>query len=334
MKSMFQTSEVARVILVIIAAVVIGLLLVCTGNIIFGAFGLVFTLAGLAAFAAGWTYFPPKPKTGGVLTSGGEIIFNDKDETITVKGLVILADYFPFYLGAIPVDLSYVEWHFPMTILSVEKKRDGETKARQVALKESEVVITVVPDECDMADFIQAGRGSLEAIREQVAKIVYRETQKIVTYYQNPDGSTGLDAITISQQGNLVTDELEKLLNGAGGAKGIFEQKDFGVVCKKVQGDFPLPEDMIEKMNEAASIDYQNSSRMAEYDADAEAAKRLKTKLEAGDTSGTPLTPKESLDAVVQLRLVRDKNVKRVQMETIGKGGPITVVGTKVDFGD
>jgi len=335
MKSMFQKRQVARVITVILATIGIGILMVCTGNTVCGAIGIGLSIAGLAAFAAGWTYFPPNPATGGVLTSGGKIIIDENGDTVTVKGLVILADYFPFYLGAIRVDMRNDEWVFPMTLLSVEKKRNGDIKVRQVPFK-GEVHVTVAPDELDMADFMQSG-GSLAEIKKQCDTIVFREAQKIVVEYDNPDGTKGLDGIMIAQQGNLISDALEKKINGTASVRGIFEQKDFGVRCIKVQVDFPLPADIAKAMVNAASIDYENSARMAEYDADGVAAKRIKELLEAGDRSQKPLSPKESLDALVQLRLVRDGNVRRVQMETIGggKGGnDITVVGTKVDFGD
>lgn|GEM_PF-5747563 len=311
------------VILIGLGLMGLGLLIGMAGHPLLGiscAFvGLIAITIGLVSFPAGMEYFDPGKFEGGVATWWGRIIIIN-GKTITLKGYVFMADYFPFYFGAIRVNMQRKKWTIKRQVLSVEKEMDGKGKVIQIPL-DGGIEMTVRPDPDNMHLYLQSG-GDLEKIELLVSPMVYRETQREITYHANDDGSVGMNMMQISQEGNILDKALADHINGKPGTPGLFEQKGFGVKCDNVNVDFPLPTNVITALRGIGSIRYDNVSRASEYRADAESAKALKTALEQGDTSGVPVTPLQALNKMIELRLLRDSKIQRIQNEQVGDGDP------------
>jgi len=296
LKSIFQNEEVATIAMIDLAFIVVGLIIAYfTGSY----WGFILMALGILLIAYGWKEIPMKPLTIGVLTSFDQMILKkvgDNDRyTTSVKGIVILL---PPFLNVIEFDMTNKEWTIEKQVTSIEAKKETGPNGKQLRVPlNGKIKVTVRPDPCDMYDYNQAG-GDLDKIKEQLEDIIFRDTQMVITSTKDPenepgDEHLGLSAMTISQRGQLVSKPIQAKLNG------FIEEKDFGIVCVKVQIDYPLPPDVQKAMIDTMSITFETAARQAEFDADIAAAAKFKKELALKDGE-------KGWEAARQSRLMRD----------------------------
>lgn len=333
-----------KIIWTITLLVLIGLMLILFGHWI----GIVIGSVGILAFAAGWKEFSASPLKVGALTHWGKLIKTGKEvrdaegrvvedtrKTVTVRGKVVLAPYFPFFIDAVEIDMTKQEWAFDVTVYSVEGL-DSTGKPKSVPVP-TQILLTVAPNEDHLNSFIQSG-GDLTKIKPLMEGIAYREVQRLVKTSLGGDNNLpGLNYMEIVQQGDLISKKLEEHINGTSDRKGVFEDKSFGVVCKKVQIKASIPDSIDQSMVNAASIVYETDARATEYKGDIEAAAKFRSDL--------GLDGPTAWNCAVQSRLMRDEAIQRVQIENLGVGHasgspgssgviqPIVVSGLNVNMG-
>ncbi|MGC9605587.1 MAG: hypothetical protein ABSF56_02405 [Minisyncoccia bacterium] len=278
--------------------------------------GIVVGGLGFVAIALGWTNLSPDPLELGMLTCWGRAVKTgrktpkeDTRKTIALRGKVILADYFPFFIGVKPIDMTSKEWVFNMIILTVEDTVDDRGNQRSVAVP-VRVHIPARPDKEHLNSYIQSGR-DLDKIKELMGGIPYREVQRLVKTMEGADHKAGLNFIELVQHGDLISRELEKHLKGDGDHKGVLEERSFGVECQGVQIEATIPEKINQSMTDAVSIVYETDARATESKGDIATAKLFMTEL--------GLDEQAAWNAAVEARLVRDEHVNRLQIESKGE---------------
>jgi hypothetical protein len=327
-----------KIVGTLIWLLIMGIVLIYLGYLISG---IVIGAIALIAAGAGWRDFDTEKNIVGAVTvwdrfkkSGHEDEDANTLETVAVEGKTILAPYFPFFISAIEINVTKDDWTFEETVFSVEGIDDaGKPKSVPVTV---EIILTVKPDKRHLNSYIQSG-GTLNKIKELMKGIPYREVQRLVKTAMVGDNTIpGLSYMEVVQQGDLLSNELGKSLNGhseiVNGTptryKGIFEEKSFGIVCEKVQLKFKLDPRIQTSMVGAASIIYETDARATEYRGDIAAAKLFQKQL--GIKSG-----KEAWETFVDSRLMRDKGIQRIQIEGKGKHvGGLILGNAKVNMGD
>ena len=289
--------------------IVAGIALMFVGSMTIGAIGLVMACLGVLDIAVGWTTFPVKPLTKGMLTIWGKpYTVGGKDgPTIALAGNTILADYWPFFVGAVPINMTRKEWKFEMEVVSV-KGTDAEGRILPSIPINGVIEMTVFPLETELDDYNASGE--MEAIEKQMGKIPYQVIQSIVKDHK-------LTFVDISQNSTLLTDLLKEHMNGANNNEGAFQEKSWGIKALNVRGDFPLPDDIKEAMLNSASIIYESEARQEEYAADLKAIDQFKK---------LGLEPEKALNAYSESRLIRDGRVDRLQIESKGTTGSGAII--------
>lgn len=293
----FRNPITGGILFIIICLLVFGLtIIIMTGSYI----GVISTILGIIFFVLGFTDIPPNPRTAGILTFWGSFI--TPNSPVIVGGKTILLDFFPFYIGAVLIDITNVDKDIPMTV----------TSSNNIAL-DGIVSITLYPDIDDAVDYIQAG-GRMEEIFKQLDDIVKKKTRSV---------AKNMTALDITQQGEKIDDELmshvkEKLDTGS-----------FGVKVFKIQSVFDQPKDVLEAMKGKQKEIYERENESLEYETNRIAAKKLQEAYEADPhMAGKVPTMQECLAETLEQRLIRDNRATTTGIKSKGKVIPIVNTGS------
>lgn len=303
----------ALVIFLIVIGVVIVIVFEPTmSNIFTGAI-----IAGIGGFMwiMGLTeHSPDKPREAGVIFCWGTPVIL-KGQSIVIGGKVILANYFPFYLDTVKVDISNKDKKFPFKIMSKDK-----------IPMDVEVSLTTRPNLDDLLNYIQAGN-DMNKVFEQIDTIVYRDTQIQCRETNAEEIQTNGENISKALEGRI-TD--------------VFESKSFGTEVVKVQIDAQLPKILQDKLIDIQTERYQRSAENLEYETIWKAAKELQRQyaleLIPNIAAQSPEQIEETIKALVaskeienldqcverikSLRLIKDQKVQvaRIESQNTGTG--------------
>lgn len=229
-------------------AIIVGILIIAGMILSFtnGLLGILIGTVGAFGFGFGLTkHSPSKPREAGLLTLWDAPI-KIGGQCVVVGGTTILADYYPFKLGSIKIEMDNKDKNFPMTVISSD----------EIPLK-GEVSVTACPNIVDPEDFIQAGN-SMDLVFQQLADPVYQEVQEYLRL-------TKMKALDISLKGKEIADALHKRIEKQT-ENNLFSCEAFGVTLIKVRVNFPLPDDIQSEMREVEKEKYQRRSESMEYE--------------------------------------------------------------------
>jgi hypothetical protein len=296
----FGNAVTRGILISIIALVAVGSVLTLAGSFM----GVIVGSVGILAWWAGYTKIPTDPRTGGALTCWGSFVeLNGK--SIVVGGDTILADYFPFYLGYVPFELTNRDKDFPMTVMSKDN----------VPL-EGVVSITLRPEIEDAVDYIQAGK--MDNILLQLDDIIYEIAKRHGRMHNGEEIAKDSELISGPIRAHLGSDE--------------FGESNFGVTVIKVQAKFDMPEDVLIDMKQQVREQYQRKNELLEYETDIMAAKKLQEQYSSDPhMTGKVPTLKECLQEIKTLRLIRDQRVARI--ESTGNTGNVILADANLDMG-
>lgn len=280
---------VTRTILrTIIVMIVTGIWLIVVSDSNFWFFsGIGITCLGILAGIYGYTEFPENPPTAGALFCWNvPIVSNEKQ--IVVGGKTILADYFPFYISAVSIDMSNKNKEFPVSVISKDNVQ-----------LEGKVSITARPDNDDIRDFIQSG-AKVESVFDQMSDIVSTKSREY---------ARGYEQIELMVDGQKIGQPL----------KGDLDQKSFGVTIFKVNVVLKQPDKVRDAMQGIVTEGYDRKNELAEYETNLTAAQALQ-KAYALDQhrSGKPVPSlRDCLEEILEQRLIRDGKATGIK----NKGG-------------
>lgn len=350
MKSFVQDNTLAKTFYGTLLTFIFAIVLMFVLPFPLATIGLVIAVVSILLCLLGLR-FAKDPEQGKALTSGGQIMERDvkrdgKDEkeTIVATGWFMIPAWPPYLIGTRDVDLSMKDWIFDAKVYSVEMPKPDSRpsdKKRQLPLQ-GKLNMTVAVNRRYVKDFFVASNGGdTNNIKPMIDDIAVNKIKDIIVSYQHPDGRIGLTAIEVSQKSKLISDELEKHLNGyttPDGTKieGVFSQKRFGLDLIKVQFEAPMPEEIEEAMIKAGSIEFENDARLSEMAADVKGA-GIYAAFGVKD-------PEAALNNARQDRLIRDGAVQQLQVTTgfasSSTRGPrergastIVLTGTNVNMG-
>jgi hypothetical protein len=280
---------VTRMILTLIVTMtMVGILFIILSHSNFWFFsGIVMTCLGVLAWIYGSTEFPENPPTAGALFFWNVPIMSNGKQ-IVVGGKTILADYFPFYISAVSIDMSNKNREIPISVIS----SDG------VQL-EGKVSVTASPEKDDIRDFIQAG-AKVEGVFDQITDIVVTKSREY---------ARGREQLDLMVDGQLIGRPL----------KGDLDQGSFGVRIFKVNVVLKQPDDVRKAMQGKVTEKYDRDNEMKEYETNLDAAKALQTAY-ANDQhrSGKPVPSlRDCLEEILEQRLIRDGKATGIK----NKGG-------------
>lgn len=273
------------ILMACILSIGIGLIWSFSGNF----WGVILGAIGVFVWWKGDTYLNPDEREAGLLTIwGSPLKFFGKP--IMVMGRTILADWFPFFLGAIRFHIKNRDKDFEMELVSSDNQRF-----------EGVLSLTLIPNTTDPVDYIQAGK--MDDIFGQLDDIVYQLAQAEARRWKGE---------RLAQHPELISDPLRRKIENK---TDWFAQKDFGVRVIKVQARFRPVETVRKAMDEAASEVFQRQAELAETDTDVAGAMRLHREL------GLPMD--KAMEQYLRLRLIRDNMLTRI--ESAGNGGNLNI---------
>lgn len=281
--------------------------------------GLGMSALSLVMYTAGFTKFDPGQvgilkvrdrlvKTTHKRKPNGELFDSDHQDTIPFKGNVLLADYWPFFIGAKRLSSESDKWVFEKKISSCEGI-DDDGKERTVPVP-TKIIMTVALDPYSADWFIQAGE-SLEKEKGQVDGIAKNLIQGRVKTTTPPGKAiVGWNHMDMVQQGNILTDELVKEFSGTNVQTGMFDQRRMGIKCSSLQIECTVPEEIEKAQLAAATSGYINDARRNTFRGDVECAEML------GESELLQIKGRDALDAVVELEVVRQSKAQQLQFIT------------------
>jgi hypothetical protein len=204
--SSWGNSRVVGIAVLIFLLLVVGVALALSGNF----FGVVIGVVGLIMFAKGLKDHRADPPTIGLLTAWNRPLPYPN----TVRGTVLLANYFPFCLDTIEIEMPLRHEDFSVqNILSSDR----------VSMSGG-VSVTVKPDETKLIDYVAAGK--MDGVMQNIRNIVAVDTAKFCR-----DKSWQ----TIQQ----TSADFEQFL------KNEIETKPFGISIEKLQVHLSAPETVL-----------------------------------------------------------------------------------------
>jgi hypothetical protein len=299
----FDNWYTGGLLVIILILVSTGIVLLVAGSFI----GVIMSTIGATMWFVGKKKIDNKPRTGGIVHLWGSPVHsNNGTSAVVVGGDTILADYFPFYISIVPIEMTNADKSFAMSVISKNK----------VPLQ-GEISITLRPKKDDAIDYLQAGGGKMDPIFDQLKDIVYRESQKL---------ARDLTDMQISTEGEKISDPLEKEV------KKRLDGGSFGVEIIKVQARFELPKEILNAMQGLVIEGHQRTNEQAEYRTDMEAAEQLRAKFIADSSPGTQVPSLEMcLSYIKDLRLIRDE--RYVKIDTAGGKAPVVLSDLKLNLG-
>jgi hypothetical protein len=294
----FHNWVTGTILATIIVMIMFGILFIVLSHSNFWFFsGIGITCLGVLAWVYGYTEFPENPPTAGALFCWNvpitrEVIGKDGKPVkcqIVVGGKTLLADYFPFYISAVSIDMSNKDKDFTISV----------TSSDDVQL-EGKVTITARPDENDTRDFIQAG-AKLEDVFKQIADIVITKSRRYAKKHP---------------QRELIVNGQEKIGEPL---KGDLDQGSFGITIFKVNVVLNQPDDIRKAMQGQVTEKYERDNELMEYKTNLEAAQALQNAY-AKDRhrSGKPVPSlRDCLEEILEQRLIRDGKATGIK----NKGG-------------
>lgn len=254
---------------------------------------------------------PDKPKEVGVLTCWDKPITLGKrwPDHIVVVGKVILADYPPFYISSIKIDIQNKERKFSFKVISQDK-----------IVFQADVTVTARADTTDLLDYIQAGN-DMEKVFNQISSIVDQDTQSICTLKE---------AEFLFFNRKYVSDALFTNVSN------IFASKSFGVEVIKVQFTPIIPDDVEKKLTEIKTEDWERDKELKDYGTMREAAKKLQREmarelLPVIIPPATPLTDAqldEAMKPLIKRGELKDLNscIEMIKVQHLIQAGKVTRV--------
>ena len=200
---------------------------------------------------------------------------------MVVGGRTILADYFPFFLSAVPIEMTNVDNDFKMTVMSEDNLP-----------LQGVVSLTLIPKTDDVIDYIQASAGDMKNIFGQIDDIIYEDAKREARRY--PGELLAKESERIS---GPLREKIEK----------VFDQHSFGVKILKIQAKFDLTEDVLKRLKEKALETFDRRAELEEYRTQLEAAAMIQTRY-MNDPNMKDRVPTfdQCLREVKNLRLIRD----------------------------
>ncbi|MEK7610084.1 MAG: hypothetical protein AAB470_03135 [Patescibacteria group bacterium] len=303
----FDNIVTKTILAIIILLGFIGLSLAINGNLV----GIPIFIVGLLMMKVGLTEHSADPRTAGLLTFWDSPI-EISGECVVVGGTTILANYFPFYLGSIKIDMTNHDKDFPMKILS----HDNVQMVGQVS-------ITLQPDPKDLLDYVQAGK--MEKIFAQLDDIIFRETQKVCR-----EKRFGWKEINI--RGDEIASEIKRGIfrkNEYSFPAGL-EQHSFGVVVRKLQVKLLPPNSIIENAEQRADEILQREGENFEYETTLRAAKVRLEEYHKDPKLKVAVTLRDCIDEIRHERQIRQGQSFRVDS---GGTGNATIGVVNVNTG-
>lgn len=198
---------------------IVGLFMAVLGSL----WGIPVFATGVIMLVFGLTKFSPdKPRTAGLLTRNGVPIKGKDGKGYVVGGITILMDYFPFFIGAIPIDITNQDKNFPMTATC--KGTDDKNKGTVVL--EGEVSVSLRPNINDLVDFVDAG-ADMKKIWDQLDDIVVNAVRE-----KCKDKSW----IDVVQNGKEIGDKVKEH---------VLDNQSFGVEIFKLQVVLNAPKTLV-----------------------------------------------------------------------------------------
>jgi hypothetical protein len=251
-----------------------GVVLALSGSLLGVAIGVV----GLIMLAKGLKDHRADPPTIGLLTSWNRPLRPPN----TVRGTVLLANYFPFYLDTIEIEMPLRHEDFAVhNVLSCDR----------ISMS-GEVSVTVKPDETRLIDYVAAGK--MDGVMQNIRNVVAVETAKFCR-------DKPWQAI---QQTSA---DFEQLL------KTEIETKPFGVLIEKLQVRLSAPQSVLGDAAQEARQLLQRRGELTEYQtyliAAQERLEGIKQQAQPGERIPTLA---EIIEQIKHERLIRDGKVVRV----------------------
>lgn len=187
------------------------------------------------------------PRQAGVLIFWDSIINFAGIDYFVVSGTVILANYPPFYLDTIVVDIENKEDKFNFTVLTEDK-----------IVMECTLFVTTHANVDDLRDFIQAGN-DMKKVFEQVASIGSKAASDICK---------GMKAEDVYYKRSEISTQLQDKL------RDVFETRDFGIVIVKANLEAILPELLRTTMQKITLETYEKPRELKNSDTWNAVAKR------------------------------------------------------------
>jgi hypothetical protein len=291
----FDNWVTVTIVASIITVIGFGILLIITSQSTtwwFGGIGM--TCLGALAWIYGLTEFPENPPTAGALFCWNIPILSwseakKKKIQIVVGGKTVLANYFPFYISAVPIDISNKNKEFPVSVLS----DDNVTLTGKVS-------VTARPDGDDIQDYIQAG-GTIEEGFEQIRDIIATKSREHAREHNQKE---------LMSDGQLIGKKL----------KLDIEQGSFGIHIFKVNVVMDPPEDVKKVMQGIVIEKYQRLNELAEYATNLKAAQELQDAYENDEHRSANLpvpSLRDCIEEILEQRLIRDGKATGIK----NKGG-------------
>ena len=238
------------IIWVIIVLGGVGILLALLGKFL----GIIVFVIGMLILKFGLTKFSPdKPRIAGLLTRNGVPIKGRDGNGYVVGGITILMDYFPFYIGAIPIDITNQDKDFPVKITCKGTDQDGNVTVQLEGI----VSVSWRPDLADLQDYVDSG-SSPEKIWAQLDDIVENRVRS-----ECKDKSW---LYLVQEGGEAVGDFVRR---------SILDHSSFGIDLFKIQIVLNAPSDLVKgALNREIELQ-QRQSDLLDYATMRLAAKEL-----------------------------------------------------------
>jgi hypothetical protein len=278
--------------LIIGGPILVALTILFADSIFWGVLcGSAMLLLGIILWVAGETdHSGANPREAGVLMLGEVPLLDEFGNPIVVGGKVFLANYAPFYLTTVKVNMDNSEKEFQLKLTT----SDGTPLNVKVS-------VIARPNIEDILDFIQAG-ADMEDIWKQMDSIVFKETQAYVRRY------TGDDIQKIPEK---ISGPLGKRINS------IFASKSLGVKVVNVKVEAHLPEPLQEEVNNIKKEEYQRKAELKDYETMRIAARKLQIEMARDFEDMPPVEELEHKEEAIRLRAFRsaDPIVRRLVRE-------------------
>lgn len=284
----FDNDITATIRDVLVGMAVIGLILLFAGSY----YGVLICGLSAAVYLAGDKEFPTDPRTGAILTHRAVPINDKQGRPIVVGGRTILMNWFPFYINAVPLNITNINKDFDMTIMSSDGVR---MKGR--------ISVTYIPNARDGIDYMQSTGGAAENVHPQLEDIFYTRAQEI---------ARGLTTWQIATESHLLANPLHIHADSKS------SEKQFGILIKNVKARFDLPDGVVIDTEAVYREGLQRKAEMTEYQTNMIAAKYL---LEEYQKSTNPedqkISLKQCMEQVQTLRNMREGRIS--EFKTTGK---------------
>ncbi len=291
----------------VIFLIIGGLYIVFMGTPITIISGIAISALGAFIWVMGEeTHSTDKPREAGIITFWDTPVtfpWSEKwEEGVIIGGRVILANYPPFHIGSIRVNMDNAEKTFPFKVISKDK----------VPL-EVNVSLTTRPNLRDILDYIQAGN-DMNKVFSQIESIVFADVQSLC----NSSDAEDIQSLKRGPDGKNILEHLDERIHK------LFDAGSFGVEVFKVKIEAHLPDELLKKLLAIKIEDYERVAELKEYDTMYEAAKQLQIAyarekypqlpvINVNDDNTKKLAIMAEIDATIE-KLVADKKIPDLNM--------------------